>query len=53
MLKKDDKDGIIEFLKERIARIRNMARDVDPYYYRSTLDEIDDICDKTLMDVVF
>ena len=60
MLKENDKDGIIKFLKERMDAIRKLAKCGDYRYgygyghsYSSVTDEIVDICDHTLMDVSF
>lgn len=68
MLQKDDKDAQIEFLKERILKIKGMLDKVfveeipmydgysdeyEPYYEVGGISNIKDLCDKTLMEVTF
>ena len=68
MLKKDDKDAQIAFLKKRILKIKCMMDGVfvnessiyneyydtyDTQYEVCGIDDIKDLCDKTLMDVTF
>lgn len=60
MFDKEDKDGIIAFLKERLETIKKMAEDGEHWYgygygqkYLSVVDEIADLCDHALMDVSF
>ena len=45
MLNKDDKDGIIEFLKERIRKVMELSYGYDT--------EIRELCEKTLAEVTF
>jgi hypothetical protein len=68
MLQKDDKDAQIEFLKERILKIKGMLDKVfveeipmydgysdeyEPYYEVGGIGDVKDLCDKTLMEVTF
>ena len=58
MLKKEDKDGIIEHLKAALADVKTLVNDVnlDPkltYYAEKTLQKIIDKIDHTLMDVTW
>ena len=58
MLKKEDKDGIIEHLKVALANVKTLVNDVtlDPeltYYDEKTLQKIIDKIDHTLMDVTW
>ena len=58
MLKKEDKDGIIEHLKVALADVKTLVDDVtlDPklaYYDQKTLQKIIDKIDNTLMDVTW
>lgn len=57
MLKKEDKDGIIKFLKERVEMIRNEVNEFDDSEMHwsdvKRMENILDLCDKTLMEVTF
>ena len=58
MLKKEDKDGIIEHLKAALADVKTLVDDVilDPeltYYDKKTLQKIIDKIDHTLIDVTW
>ena len=58
MLKKEDKDGIIEHLKAALADVKTLVNDVnlDPeltYHAEKTLQKIIDKIDHTLMDVTW
>ena len=58
MLKKEDKDGIIEHLKAALADVKTLVNDVtlDPeltYYAEKALQKIIDKIDHTLMDVTW
>ena len=68
MIKKDDKDAQIEFLKERILKIKGMLDGVfvdeipvhndeynnyELYYEIGGINGIKDFCEKTLMEVTF
>ena len=58
MLKKEDKDGIIEHLKAALADVKTLVNDVtlDPeltYHAEKTLQKIIDKIDHTLIDVTW
>ena len=53
MLKKEDKDGTIEFLKDTLENIHELTKVNDTYLLPMTLDEIKDICEKSLFEVTF
>ena len=53
MLKKEDKNGTIEFLKDTLEKIHELAKVNDPYLLPGTLDEIKSICEKSLFEVTF
>jgi hypothetical protein len=64
MLQTDDKDAQIEFLKERILKIRDMLDSIFPMYDEYSdeyelhyevggISNVKELCDKTLMEVTF